>query len=81
TASARCRRRSWGGAPRGGPVDHIAAAHGCTPSTVALSWLLHRSDVVLPIPGTSKVAHLEENLAAARLHLTEAELAELTAAA
>ncbi|GAB3168359.1 aldo/keto reductase [Amycolatopsis stemonae] len=64
----------------GGSVDHIAAAHGCTPSTVALSWLLHRSDVVLPIPGTSKVAHLEENLAASRVRLTEAELAELTAA-
>lgn len=65
----------------GGPVDHIAAAHDTTPSTVALSWLLHRSDVVLPIPGTAKVAHLEENLAASRLRLSEAETAELTAAA
>ncbi|GAA2532780.1 MULTISPECIES: aldo/keto reductase [Streptomyces] len=65
----------------GGPVDHIAAAHHSTPSNVALSWLLHRSDVVLPIPGTSKVAHLEENLAASRLRLSAAELAELDAAA
>ncbi|MFF4053326.1 aldo/keto reductase [Streptomyces chartreusis] len=65
----------------GGPVDHIAAAHHSTPSKVALSWLLHRSDVILPIPGTSKVAHLEENLAASRLRLSEAELAELDAAA
>ncbi|MFE0420329.1 aldo/keto reductase [Streptomyces tendae] len=65
----------------GGPLDHIAAAHHSTPSNVALSWLLQRSDVVLPIPGTSKVAHLEENLAASRLRLSEAELAELDAAA
>ncbi|GLY85541.1 hypothetical protein Airi02_034700 [Actinoallomurus iriomotensis] len=65
----------------GGPVDHIAAAHHSTPANVALSWLLHRSDVVLPIPGTSKVAHLEENLAASRLRLSDAELAELDAAA
>ncbi|GLY79300.1 aldo/keto reductase [Actinoallomurus iriomotensis] len=65
----------------GGPVDHIAAAHHSTPTNVALSWLLHRSDVVLPIPGTSKVAHLEENLAASRLRLSDAELAELDAAA
>lgn len=65
----------------GGPVDKIAAAHDATPATVALSWLLHRSDVVLPIPGTSQVAHLEENLAASRLRLSEAELAELDAAA
>ncbi|MEV4083253.1 aldo/keto reductase [Nonomuraea fuscirosea] len=65
----------------GGPVDHIAATHGSTPSAAALSWLLHSSDVVLPIPGTSKVAHLEENLAASRLRLSDAELAELDAAA
>ncbi|MGW6793991.1 aldo/keto reductase [Streptomyces chartreusis] len=65
----------------GGPVDHIAAAHHSTPSNVALSWLLHRSDVIMPIPGTSKVSHLEENLAASRLRLSEAELAELDAAA
>ncbi|MFE8952722.1 MULTISPECIES: aldo/keto reductase [Streptomyces] len=65
----------------GGPLGHIAAAHRTTPSNVALSWLLHRSDVVLPIPGTSKVAHLEDNLAAARLRLSDTELEELDAAA
>jgi aryl-alcohol dehydrogenase-like predicted oxidoreductase len=65
----------------GGPLDHIAAAHHSTPANVALSWLLHRSDAIMPIPGTSKVAHLVENLAASRLRLSEAELAELDAAA
>ncbi|MEU6968935.1 aldo/keto reductase [Kitasatospora aureofaciens] len=62
----------------GGPVDRIAAAHGAQPSQVAVAWLLARSEVVLPIPGTSKVTHLEENLAAATLRLTDAELGELT---
>lgn len=65
----------------GGPVDHIAAARDSTPSKVALSWLLHRSDVILPIPGTSNVAHLEKNVSASRLRLSEAELVELDAAA
>ncbi|MDH6554502.1 aldo/keto reductase [Streptomyces sp. SAI-041] len=65
----------------GGPVDRIAAAHDSTPSNVALAWLLERSEVMLPIPGTSKVAHLEENLASSQLSLTETELAELDAAA
>ncbi|MDH6581501.1 pyridoxine 4-dehydrogenase [Streptomyces sp. SAI-133] len=65
----------------GGPVDRIAAAHDSTPSNVALAWLLERSEVMLPIPGTSKVAHLEENLASSGLSLTETELAELDAAA
>ncbi|MFF5406766.1 aldo/keto reductase [Streptomyces misionensis] len=65
----------------GGPVDRIAAAHDARPSHVALSWLLARSEVVLPIPGTSKVTHLEDNLAAATLRLSDAETDELTAAA
>ncbi|GAA0946316.1 MULTISPECIES: aldo/keto reductase [Streptomyces violaceusniger group] len=64
----------------GGPVDRIAAAHGARPSQVALAWLLARSEVVLPIPGTSKITHLEENLAAATLRLTDAEIDELTRA-
>jgi pyridoxine 4-dehydrogenase len=55
----------------------IARARGATPFQVALAWLLARSPVVLPIPGTSSVAHLEENVAAAELELTEHELAEL----
>ena len=54
-----------------------ARAHGATPGQVALAWLLKRSPVILPIPGTSKVAHLEENVAAAGLTLSDAEFAAL----
>src|SRR5258705_451159 len=46
-----------------GSIDAIAKAHHATPSQIALAWLLKRSPVMLPIPGTSKVAHLEENVA------------------
>ena len=62
----------------GGPVDDVVQATGATPGQVALAWLLAKSPVVLPIPGTSKVAHLEENVAAAGLSLTEQQVAELT---
>ena len=55
----------------------VADRHGATPAQVALAWLLHRSPAVLPIPGTSSPAHLEENVAAASLRLTEADLADL----
>jgi aryl-alcohol dehydrogenase-like predicted oxidoreductase len=61
----------------GGPVADAAAAHDATPGQVALAWLLHRSPVMLPIPGTSSVAHLEENVAAAELQLSDDELARL----
>ena len=64
----------------GGAVDKIVQATGATPSQVALAWLLAKSPVMLPIPGTSKVAHLEENVAAAGVRLTEEQVAELTAA-
>jgi aryl-alcohol dehydrogenase-like predicted oxidoreductase len=64
----------------GGPVDHIVHATGATPAQVSLAWLLARSPVILPIPGTSKVSHLEENLGAAGLTLTDDQVAELTAA-
>lgn len=57
----------------GGPLDRLAKAKGATPGQVALAWLLRRSPVILPIPGTSKAAHLEENVAAAALTLTDAE--------
>lgn len=63
----------------GGVVARIAKAHGVTAGQVALAWLLHRSPVMLPIPGTSQVAHLEENVAAAGLSLTDEECAELDA--
>ncbi|SEQ93525.1 aldo/keto reductase [Lentzea albida] len=69
-----------GGLAAGDVVDRIAKAHDATPAQVALAWLLARSPVVLPIPGTSKVAHLEENLAAARIELTAAEVDDLSAA-
>ena len=61
----------------GGPVDEIASRYAATPGQVALAWLLAVSPVMLPIPGTSKVSHLEENLAAASLRLDPAEVDEL----
>ena len=62
----------------GGSLDEIAARHDASPGQVALAWLLARSPVMLPIPGTSSVAHLEENVAAAGLRLSEEELATLS---
>jgi pyridoxine 4-dehydrogenase len=52
----------------------VAAGYGATPAQFAIAWLLHRSPVVLAIPGTSSPAHLAENVAAATLRLTEAEV-------
>ena len=65
----------------GGSLDAIARAHKATPSQIALAWLLKRSPVMLPIPGTAKVAHLEENVAAAAISLTDEEFAALDKAA
>src|SRR4051794_40815994 len=62
----------------GGPLDSLAREHDATPSQLALAWLLRRSPVMLPIPGTSSVAHLEDNLAAAALELSDEELARLS---
>jgi aryl-alcohol dehydrogenase-like predicted oxidoreductase len=64
----------------GGPLDTLAERRGVSPSQLALAWLLHRSPVVLPIPGTSSVAHLEDNVAAAEIALSESEYAALEAA-
>ncbi|MEV0823003.1 aldo/keto reductase [Nonomuraea rubra] len=61
----------------GSPVEHVAKVLGATPSQVSLAWLLARSPMVLPIPGTSSIAHLEENLGASTLELTAEQLAEL----
>lgn len=58
----------------GGPLERAARAHGATPGQVALAWLLHRSPVMLPIPGTGSIAHFEENLEAAELELDQEEL-------
>jgi pyridoxine 4-dehydrogenase len=63
----------------GGPITRIAEAHDATPFQVALAWLLARSPVMLPIPGTSSLEHLEENVAAAGLKLAEEEFEELSA--
>ena len=61
----------------GSALDATARAHSATTGQVALAWLLKRSPVMLPIPGTSKVAHLEENVAAAALQLSDSEFAAL----
>jgi pyridoxine 4-dehydrogenase len=63
----------------GGPVDEVARAHDAAPSQVALAWLLHRSPVILPIPGTSSIAHFEENLEAGELELSAEEMEALGA--
>ena len=61
----------------GGPVDRIASRHEASPGQVALAWLVAHSPVIVPIPGTSSVAHLEENLASASIRLSAEEVAEL----
>lgn len=64
-------------AERDGELARVALAHAASPAQVALAWLLHRSPVMLPIPGTTSETHLVENVAAAKLRLTEEELARL----
>ncbi|UIO98713.1 aldo/keto reductase [Halobaculum sp. CBA1158] len=61
----------------GDALDDVADAHDATPRQVALAWLLGHSDVTIPIPGTSSVEHLRENVAAAGLSLTDAEITRL----
>lgn len=65
----------------GGPLDEIARRHGASVAQLSIAWLLHRSPVMLPIPGTSSVAHLEENIAAASLKLSDDEWRALERAA
>jgi pyridoxine 4-dehydrogenase len=86
----RCEREGlafvpWGplravGRGHNGVIGRVAAAHGASELQVALAWLLARSPAMLPIPGTSSVEHLEENVAAAGLRLSEDEFSELSAA-
>ncbi len=64
-----------------GALAEVAEETGATPAQVSLAWLLHVSPVVLPIPGTGSVAHLEENVAAAELELSDEQVARLTAMA
>jgi pyridoxine 4-dehydrogenase len=68
-------------AKSGGPLDKLAADHGASPSQLALAWLLRRSPVMLPIPGTSSVAHLEDNCAAAAVELSDEDVERLSRAA
>jgi aryl-alcohol dehydrogenase-like predicted oxidoreductase len=65
----------------GGVLSKLAKAHNATTSQIAIAWLLRRSPVMLPIPGTSKVKHLEENVASAELKLSETEWQSLEEAA
>ena len=65
----------------GGPLDAAAQRHDASASQLALAWLLRRSPVILPIPGTSSVGHLDENTAAALIELTDDEFAALSSAA
>lgn len=65
-------------AREGGPVDEIVKDTGATAAQVALAWLLGRSPVILPIPGTSSVTHVEENCAAATVKLSDVQIKELT---
>jgi pyridoxine 4-dehydrogenase len=65
----------------GGPLTAIAERLGASPSQLALAWLLRRSPVMLPIPGTSSVDHLEDNVRGAGIELSDADFAELSAVA
>ena len=64
----------------GGPLATLGDEHAASPSQLALAWLLRRSPVMLPIPGTSSVAHLEENVAGAELELTDEQFEALSTA-
>jgi pyridoxine 4-dehydrogenase len=59
-------------------LDQIARAHSASPTQIALAWLLHRSPIMLPIPGTSSIEHLQQNVAAASLRLTEEDYQTLS---
>jgi len=61
----------------GGKLDQAAQRHNATVSQLSLAWLLHRSPVMLPIPGTSSIEHLEENIASADVKLSDAEWKEI----
>src|SRR5690606_25603768 len=59
-------------------ITAVAERHDCTPGQVALAWVLARGDDIVPIPGTKRVAYLEQNVAAAQVTLDESDLAELS---
>src|ERR1017187_3177031 len=62
----------------GDVLNRIAEAHGASPTQIALAWLLRRSSIMLPIPGTSSIEHLEQNVGAVSLRLTGEEFEELS---
>ena len=64
----------------GGKLDELAKRHRATVAQISLAWLLHRSPVMLPIPGTSSVAHLEENMKAGAIELSDSEMKEIESA-
>jgi hypothetical protein len=72
----RLSRESWDSDVDG--IDEIAERHDATPYQIALAWLLGHSDVTLPIPGTSSLDHLEQNVAASAIELSDEELARLS---
>ena len=81
SASSPGSRSRWAGSPSpAGRSTGSRATHDATPAQIALAWLLARSPVMLPIPGTSSVEHFEENLAAARIELSPDEVAEIGSA-
>jgi len=65
----------------GGVLDKVAKRHQATVAQLSIAWLLHRSPVMLPIPGTSSVTHLEENVASAGISLSDEEWKEIETAA
>ena len=65
------------GTPKHDALEKIAARAKATPTQIALAWLLARSPAILPIPGTSSIAHFDENIAAAEIHLSSEDLAAL----
>jgi aryl-alcohol dehydrogenase-like predicted oxidoreductase len=67
-------------ADSGGPLDRIAREHDATPAQIAVAWLLARSPVMLPIPGTSSVEHLEEDVGAMQIQLSREEVDEIGSA-
>ncbi|MGW7052345.1 aldo/keto reductase [Streptomyces sp. NPDC054887] len=71
------RTVAWGQSGARAEIAAVAAEAGASPTQVALAWLLGHSPVILPIPGTSRIGHLEENLVAERLHLTETQRSRL----
>lgn len=92
TALAFCERNNLGFIPwfpvaagklaeRGGALESAAHKHHATVAQLSIAWLLHRSPVILPIPGTSSLEHLEENVASAGVHLKEEEWKALEQAA